>query len=371
MRDVALVPQRDVLEPDDRGRPYDARKAGNAFGDLRVPLVRHRGRALHPARERLLDLSHLGPREVAYLGREAVEGRRAERQRAQNLRVTVARDHLRRDGVRLEPEPLTRGALDLGVDRRVRPHGSRELPDTRRLQCPRDSRSRPVEFERPPRELPAERRRLGVDPVGAPDTDRVAVLLGPPDHRRRYAVDLAEEEHAGVTQLKRERRVHDVGRRQTEVHPPTLGPELLDDSVDERSGVVIRRPLDLRDAFGGRWHGSRANRLHVSGGNRANLSPAVERCELDLQPAREPFLLRPDAAHLRPRVPGDHRSQSRARSGRHHSSSERILAASTAAFFALSTPTVATGTPGGIWTIESSASSPSRTLIDDRSGTPI
>src|SRR5262249_13833393 len=49
----------------------------------------------------------------------------------------------------------------------------------------------------------------------------------------------------------------------------------------------------------------------------------------------------------------------------------RMRAASAAAFFALSTPTHATGTPGGIWTIERSASSPSRTLPDDRSGTPI
>ena len=48
-----------------------------------------------------------------------------------------------------------------------------------------------------------------------------------------------------------------------------------------------------------------------------------------------------------------------------------MRAASTAAFFALSTPTVATGTPGGICTIESSASRPSRTRIDERSGTPI
>src|SRR3954447_16881197 len=48
-----------------------------------------------------------------------------------------------------------------------------------------------------------------------------------------------------------------------------------------------------------------------------------------------------------------------------------MRAASTAAFFALSTPTVATGTPGGICTIESSASSPSRTLFEERSGTPI
>src|SRR6266542_5433729 len=49
----------------------------------------------------------------------------------------------------------------------------------------------------------------------------------------------------------------------------------------------------------------------------------------------------------------------------------RIRAARAAAFLALSTPTAATGTPGGIWTIESNASSPSRTLFSERNGTPI
>ena len=47
-----------------------------------------------------------------------------------------------------------------------------------------------------------------------------------------------------------------------------------------------------------------------------------------------------------------------------------MRAARTAAFFALSTPTHATGTPGGICAIESSASSPPPTHIDDFSGTP-
>jgi hypothetical protein len=48
-----------------------------------------------------------------------------------------------------------------------------------------------------------------------------------------------------------------------------------------------------------------------------------------------------------------------------------MRAASTAAFRALSTPTVATGTPGGICAMASMASIPSSTERDDRSGTPI
>ena len=48
-----------------------------------------------------------------------------------------------------------------------------------------------------------------------------------------------------------------------------------------------------------------------------------------------------------------------------------MRSASAAAFCALSTPTAATGTPGGICAIASSASSPSSTLRLERSGTPI
>ena len=48
-----------------------------------------------------------------------------------------------------------------------------------------------------------------------------------------------------------------------------------------------------------------------------------------------------------------------------------MRAASTAALRALSTPTQATGTPGGICAIDSSASSPPATDVDDVSGTPI
>ena len=86
VRDVALVPERHVLEPDDRGRADDAREPGDPLGDLRVALVRHRRRALHAGGERLLDLAHLGAREMTDLGREPVERRRADGERRRAAR---------------------------------------------------------------------------------------------------------------------------------------------------------------------------------------------------------------------------------------------------------------------------------------------
>ena len=112
--------------------------------------------------------------------------------------------------------------------------------------------------------------------------------------------------------LQRERGVDDVRRRQPVVHPAAFRAELLGDRVDERGEVVVGRQLDLGDALG-RRHGApaRGSRAASRGGHRADLGPAVERGELDLEPARELALLRPDPAHLRAGVAGDHPGQCR------------------------------------------------------------
>src|SRR3954469_10146238 len=73
LRDVALVPERDVLHPDERVRSNDAREPADALGDLRIPFVRHRRRALHAFCEWLLDLAHLGACEVPDLRRKPLE----------------------------------------------------------------------------------------------------------------------------------------------------------------------------------------------------------------------------------------------------------------------------------------------------------
>src|SRR5262249_6583150 len=78
------------------------------------------------------------------------------------------------------------------------------------------------------------------------------------------------------------------------------------------------------------------------------------RRQLDLEPAFELALLRPDLPDLRPCVTSYHALIMRT--------------ASNPAFFAPSTATQATGTPGGIWTAERRASSPPRLL--PRIGTP-
>ena len=175
--------------PTTAARAHDAREPADPLGDDRVPLVRHRRRALLALAERLLDLAHLRAREVPDLERELVERGRADGERGEQLRVPVALDDLRRRRRRLEAEALAGDPLDLGVDRRVLADGARELADAHALERARDARACAVELERPHRELQTERRRLGVDAVRAADAEREPVLLRARDDGRERAVE--------------------------------------------------------------------------------------------------------------------------------------------------------------------------------------
>src|SRR4029453_18573358 len=115
VRDVALVPERDILDAGLRVAAEHAREARQALGVDRVALVRHRARALLARAERLLDLAHLGALEVADLGREALDSGAGERDRSQQLGVAVARDDLGRDVLAPQLQPLEHARLVAGL----------------------------------------------------------------------------------------------------------------------------------------------------------------------------------------------------------------------------------------------------------------
>ena len=97
VRDVALVPERDVLERGAGVGAQQARDAAQVLGQDRVLLVRHRRRALLPLAERLRRLAHLGALPVADGDRQPLDGGAQPRQRQEVGGVPVARHDLRRD----------------------------------------------------------------------------------------------------------------------------------------------------------------------------------------------------------------------------------------------------------------------------------
>ena len=233
-----------------------------------------------------------------------------------------------------------------------------------------------------------------MDAVRPPDADVVLVLLRARDYGLERALELVEEERARFAHLEREGGVDDIRGGQPVMEPPSRGAELGRDGVDEGGEIVLRLALELRHALRGWRLGAGADLGDGLGRDRAELAPGLEGGELDVEPAREPVLVRPDPSHHGSGVARNHRLQSRASAGRrpgrkihnlgtvpsptralrsgtleipgwvgvrdgsgsggapatdrHRARGRgqlpRMRAASAAAFFALSTPTVATGT---------------------------
>ena len=149
-------------------------------GDLlaldRVALVRHRRGALLAGAERLLHLAHLGALQVADLGREAAPGPApasaiAPSSSAWRSRATTCVE----TSSRARPSRASTRASNSGLGRRVGADRARERADRRPARTRARRRSRvAVRLEGEARELDAERRRLGVHAVRAPDAQRVA-----------------------------------------------------------------------------------------------------------------------------------------------------------------------------------------------------
>ena len=129
VRDVALVPERDVLERRVAVAADEPRQADDLLAADRIALVGHRRRALLALGERLLDLADLGLLQPADLERELLERRRRNGQRRQQLGVPIALNDLRRHRRRLEPEPPAHVGFDRRRQVREGPDRARQLAD--------------------------------------------------------------------------------------------------------------------------------------------------------------------------------------------------------------------------------------------------
>ena len=113
--DVALVPERDVLER----RARRCRAGSRARPLIRSVVIGLRlcGIDEEPfccaGAKRLGRLEHLGALEVADLGRQALEAGAGERDRAEQGGVAIARDDLRGDVLAAQPQAVQDALLEL------------------------------------------------------------------------------------------------------------------------------------------------------------------------------------------------------------------------------------------------------------------
>ena len=119
MADVALVPERDVLQRGDGIAANDPRETAQAFAGDRVALVRHRRTAFLPVAEKFFHFENFGPLQMTELGRPAIDARGDQRERGQKFRVPVALDDLGRKRRRFQAELLA-DTLAQSADRDAR-----------------------------------------------------------------------------------------------------------------------------------------------------------------------------------------------------------------------------------------------------------
>ena len=283
-----------------RARPDDLLAAD------RIPLVRHRRRALLAFAERFLDFANLGLLQAANLERELLERRGGDGQRRQQLGVTIALDDLRRDRRRLQTKPLAHRLLDRRIEMRKRADRAGDFADADRLASAAHALDIAAKLGVPERQLQAERHHLGMDAVRAADHRRLPMLAGARLDRLGQAAHVLENQVAGLDHLQGLRRVDDVRGGQAEVQPARRRTDVLGDRRRERDDVVLCRLFDLVDAgdVEGALLAQRPRRLFR---HDAGLRHRVGGGQLNLQPRLVLSLFAPDTAHFWVRVSGNHR----------------------------------------------------------------
>src|SRR5215213_420897 len=95
MRDVAFMPQGDVLQADNTICSNHSRYATDAFRNDRIAFMRHRAGTFLTFRKTFLRLANFGALPVTYVEGELFQRRGDDRERGQVLRVNISLNDLR------------------------------------------------------------------------------------------------------------------------------------------------------------------------------------------------------------------------------------------------------------------------------------
>src|ERR1044071_2692153 len=94
MADVTLVPERDVLERNQRVAANNAGETAQPLARDRVALVRHGRAAFLAFAEIFFDLENFSALKMTKLGRPAINARGDDGERAEEFGVSIALDNL-------------------------------------------------------------------------------------------------------------------------------------------------------------------------------------------------------------------------------------------------------------------------------------
>lgn len=255
VRNVALMPQGDIVESDLGIGLHDARQATDLLHGDRVALVRHGGAALLTLAERLLGLERIGLLQIANLGSDALAGGRRGGEDAGEVGMMVAGDDLRGQRVVDQTQALADVLLDERLDGAVGADGTGDGTEGNILASVLKTIEIALELPRPRAELHTEGHRLGMNAVGAAGAERIALLEGAALADHAELLDVLDNQVTRLSKLIAQSRITQVGAGHTVVNPAArLGLALGNIGVDiflhvgqEGDDIVARDFLDLVD----------------------------------------------------------------------------------------------------------------------------
>ena len=153
--------------------------------------------------------------------------------------VTVARDDLGRDGSAASPSRASTRASKSGSVAEYVPTAPDSAPTDAWAKASCEPLGVALGLEREAGELDAERRRLGLHAVRAPDADGLDVLARALGERRDEPARAGDDDLARRADLQRERGVEHVGRGQAEVDPAPGRSRARAQHVHEGGDVVV------------------------------------------------------------------------------------------------------------------------------------
>ena len=315
VRDVALMPQRDVIERDLGVGLHDAGEATDLLKRNGIALVRHSRAALLALAERLLHLEGVGLLEAADLGSDTVASRSGSGEHAGQVRMVIARDNLGGQRVVCQTEMLADILLDERVDGAVGANRSGDGSEGDVLAGVHQAVEVTLKLPGPAAELHTEGHGLGVDAVGTAHAQGVALL------ERAAAADLSELAHildddvGRLDELVAQGGVTQVGAGHTVVDPAAglglalrnLGVDVLAHVGEEGDDVMMGDRLDSVD-LGPIEPGVFTNPGSILFGDAAlaEFGLGLTGEHLNLLPNGVLVLEREDVGHLRTGVAIDH-----------------------------------------------------------------
>src|SRR5438445_10944738 len=178
MRNIALVPERNVLESGLRVRAHHAGKSTDLLASNWIPLVRHRRRAFLFFAEIFFYFADFGTLKMANFRGDFVERAGYHGKSSEISRMAIALNNLRRNCGSFQSQ--ARADFFFQLRAKVGQCADRpgELSDAHVLRCVLKTRDIALRFGIPVGQLDSKSNRLGVHTVSAADHGRVFELPG-------------------------------------------------------------------------------------------------------------------------------------------------------------------------------------------------